>query len=119
MNVTFSPPAMSATGRHAINLEIEYLRAIAVLLVVFAHADALFPQSGIGQWTGVDLFFCISGYVITRSFQEYFDEAIAEGRWWAAARAFWVRRIFRLAPSAWLWLAVMVFCSWGFNSTGW
>ena len=105
MNVTFSPPAMSATGRHAINLEIEYLRAIAVLLVVFAHADVIFPRSGIGQWTGVDLFFCISGYVITRSFERYFDDAIAEGRWWAAARAFWVRRIFRLAPSAWLWLA--------------
>ncbi|MET0677459.1 MAG: acyltransferase [Bradyrhizobium sp.] len=119
MNDSIAPPARSATGRHAINLEIEYLRAIAVLLVVFAHADIMFPRSGIGQWTGVDLFFCISGYVITRSFQDYFDEAIAEGRWWAATRAFWVRRIFRLAPSAWLWLAVMVLCSWGFNQTGW
>jgi peptidoglycan/LPS O-acetylase OafA/YrhL len=105
--------------RPGINLEIEYLRAVAVLLVVLAHAEAIFPATGIGQWTGVDLFFCISGYVISRSFEPFFDKHIAEGRWWAAARAFWVRRIFRLAPSAWLWLSVMVFCSWGFNQSGW
>ncbi|MEA2772252.1 MAG: hypothetical protein QOD93_5214 [Acetobacteraceae bacterium] len=111
-------PSRPGSARHGINLEIEYLRAIAVLIVVLAHADALFPASGLGQWTGVDLFFCISGYVISRAFEPFFDKHIAEGRWWAAARAFWVRRAFRLAPSAWLWLSVMVFCSWGFNRAG-
>jgi peptidoglycan/LPS O-acetylase OafA/YrhL len=115
MHQTIQPPARI---RHDINLEIEYLRAIAVLLVVMAHADAMFPRSGIGQWTGVDLFFCISGFVISRAFEPFFDKHIAEGRWWAAARAFWIRRIFRLAPSAWTWLAVMVFCSWAFNRSG-
>jgi hypothetical protein len=39
-----------------INLEIEYLRAVAVLLVVFVHVGVLFPRLGLGQWTGVDLF---------------------------------------------------------------
>jgi peptidoglycan/LPS O-acetylase OafA/YrhL len=103
---------------HSINLEIEYLRAVAVLMVVLVHANSMFPPSGLGQWTGVDLFFCISGYVISRAFEPFFDKHIAEGRWWAAARAFWVRRAFRLAPSAWLWLGVMVSCSWAFNQSG-
>jgi peptidoglycan/LPS O-acetylase OafA/YrhL len=101
-----------------INLEIEYLRAVAVLLVVFAHAAVLFPDLEIGQWTGVDLFFCISGYVISRSFEQSFDHAIEDGRWYSAALAFWVRRLFRLTPSAWLWLAINVFGSWAYNSSG-
>lgn len=101
--------------RSAINLEIEYLRAVAVLLVIFAHLDALFPGLGLGQWTGVDLFFCISGYVISRSYQQVFDRSIAEGRWKTAALAFWIRRFFRLTPSAWFWLTVMVICSFIFN----
>ena len=110
-------PARPASS-HGINLEIEYLRAIAVLLVILAHADEMFPRSGLGQWTGVDLFFCISGYVISRAFEPYLGRYIAEGRWWAANRAFWVRRFFRLAPSAWLWIGVMVFCSWALNRSG-
>jgi peptidoglycan/LPS O-acetylase OafA/YrhL len=75
--------------RPGINLEIEYLRAVAVLLVVLVHAEIMFPATGIGQWTGADLFFCISGYVISRSFEPFFDKHIAEARWWVAARAFW------------------------------
>lgn len=107
--------------RSGINFEIEYLRAVAVLLVVFGHIDALFPdfpRLKIGAWTGVDLFFCISGYVISRSYESVFDRYIEEGRWGTAARAFWIRRIFRLAPSAWLWLGIGIFLSWGFNSSG-
>src|SRR5262249_36156285 len=38
--------------------------------------------------------------------------------WWDAARAFWIRRIFRLVPSAWLWLFIFVACSWAFNESG-
>src|SRR5258708_3956008 len=117
MNENVSPAAISI--KPGINLEIEYLRAVAVLLVVLVHSENFFPPSGVGQWTGVDLFFCISGYVISRAFQPYFDCYIAEGRWWDAAKAFWVRRLFRLAPSAWLWLAIAVLCSWGFNQSGW
>lgn len=116
MNERVPLPAVAVRPR--INLEIEYLRAVAVLMVIFAHADDMFPRSGIGQWTGVDLFFCISGYVISRAFEPHFDRYIADGRWWDATRAFWIRRFFRLTPSAWLWLSVMVFCSWAFNQSG-
>jgi peptidoglycan/LPS O-acetylase OafA/YrhL len=105
-----------------INVEIEYLRAVAIILVVVLHAGEFLrwkPVSYFGAGTGVDLFFCISGFVISRSFQPFLDQHRADGTWWAAVRAFWVRRIFRLVPSAWLWLLIAVGCSWAFNHTGW
>jgi peptidoglycan/LPS O-acetylase OafA/YrhL len=125
---------MSAPAR--INQEIECLRAVAVLLVVYDHLPALFhwgpfvpPTYGadpdviralriFAGWTGVDLFFCISGYVISLSFVELFDRLKAEGRGWTATKAFWIRRAFRILPSAWLWLAVMIACSAWFNQSG-
>jgi peptidoglycan/LPS O-acetylase OafA/YrhL len=112
--------AQRASERHSrVNLEIEYLRAIAVLLVVFVHLGALFPELALGQWTGVDLFFCISGYVISRRYELSFEKGMAEGRWRAVALAFWVRRIFRLTPSAWFWLLINILCAWKFNSQAW
>ncbi|MGF6592027.1 acyltransferase family protein [Pseudomonas sp. 2835] len=42
--------------------QIDGLRAIAVLLVVFAHVGVSFLQGG---YIGVDVFFVISGYLIT------------------------------------------------------
>lgn len=109
---------MSAKPGSEKNIEIEYLRAIAVMLVVFVHIPVLFPGVDLGQWTGVDLFFCISGYVISRAYYESFDKAIAEGRWWVTAKAFWVRRLMRLSPAAWLWISMNVICSALWNSSG-
>ena len=120
------PPTFAASrlSPHSgtINLEIEYLRAIAILLVVTLHAAPFLELKSlnyIGASTGVDLFFCISGYVIWRSFQPFLDRHRYDGQWWSAARAFWVRRIFRLVPSAWLWLSISIACSWAFNRSGW
>ncbi len=58
------------------NLDLEFLRAMAILMTVFQHAEVLvfWPGSwhqrlrhSVGLWTGVDLFFCISGYIITHT----------------------------------------------------
>lgn len=77
--------------------DIQGLRAVAVLLVVAFHAGLPFP----GGFVGVDVFFVISGYVITnmllREWHEYGH--IRLGR-------FWRRRFFRLTPALALMIAV-------------
>src|SRR5687768_15310997 len=89
--------------------DIEVLRAIAVLFVVFQHLPDLFPwtlpslsrlQAFIGGSFGVDLFFAVSGFVIARDLVPRLLGA-ADG---SAARrimlSFWVRRMWRLWPAA-------------------
>ncbi len=113
-----------SSGRNA---EIESLRAVAVLMTCLTHVTALLPFHAESlkpffqvfmPWSGVDLFFCISGYVVSRSFVDLLDRKHGEGQFWRAAQAFWIRRFYRLTPSAWLWVAVGIFCSVFFNSTG-
>ena len=71
-------------------LDIQGLRAVAVLLVVAFHTGLPIP----GGFVGVDVFFVISGYVITNML---FREWDAHGR--ISLRRFWRRRFFRLAPA--------------------
>jgi len=70
--------------------DIDGLRAIAVLLVVLNHAG--FAAFG-GGYIGVDVFFVISGYLITRKTAP----DIAQGRFSFAD--FYLRRVRRLLPA--------------------
>jgi peptidoglycan/LPS O-acetylase OafA/YrhL len=76
-------------------LDIQGLRAFAVLGVVAYHAGLHVP----GGFTGVDVFFVISGFVITAMLRREHDE---RGR--IDFRAFYLRRFKRLTPA----LAVVV-----------
>jgi peptidoglycan/LPS O-acetylase OafA/YrhL len=76
--------------------EIDGLRAVAMTAVV-AHHCGLAPFG----WTGVWLFFVISGYVISRNFLA--REYIAED-WRHEYRNFMVRRFFRIVPVYWLYI---------------
>lgn len=77
--------------------EIDGLRAIAVLAVLFCHARfALFS----GGFTGVDIFFVISGYVVTKSILK------DQGRHHFVLTDFYARRLKRLMPSLYCMLLV-------------
>lgn len=108
--------------------DIEILRAIAVLGVVFHHAFYnLFPwktpeiqafREQFQFWWGVDLFFAISGFVIARDLLPRLSQATQNGHFWRAAGGFWIRRAGRLLPSAWLWLALPLLAVVLFNQSG-
>lgn len=92
------------------NEEIEVLRACAIIMVFFHHLHGLYTWSVPGWekvtgglWSGVDLFFCISGFVIAKAFMSEMM-ALRGNEFWSAAGAFWIRRVYRLTPSAWLWI---------------
>lgn len=82
--------------------EVDGIRAIAVLLVMFCHAKLLGLSGG---FIGVDVFFVISGYVVTLAIVRQ-QEA---GRF--ALMDFYARRLRRLLPPLYVVsLATLIFC---------
>jgi peptidoglycan/LPS O-acetylase OafA/YrhL len=85
--------------------DIDGLRAIAVLCVLVFHA---FPSALPGGFVGVDVFFVISGYLITRVIQK----ELRHDRF--RFRDFYARRVQRIFPSL---LVVLLAClSFGWTS---
>ncbi|QTX05277.1 acyltransferase family protein [Agromyces archimandritae] len=91
------PGSTEPTPARSFRPEIQALRAVAVLLVLVYH---LWPNRLTGGFIGVDVFFVISGYLIT-------------GHLWSSAShgrlglvGFYARRIRRLAPASLLVLLV-------------
>lgn len=78
--------------------EVQALRALAVLLVIAFHAS---PGAVPGGYVGVDVFFAISGLLITSALLREGDR-----RDTVSLRNFWARRVRRLLPAALLVLAV-------------
>ena len=111
------------------NYEIETLRAVAILFVVFQHsfnyltfwippwAQTFGTFFSFGQ-AGVDIFFAVSGYVIAKSFLPDLDQAHSRLDMWRTMIAFWIKRIFRLWPTVALWVLIDVVLSWQFNKSG-
>ena len=85
------------------NKQLDFLRGVAVILVLFRHhwvgIDAL---QHIG-WAGVDLFFVLSGFLVSGLlFKEYKDFGdVSRGR-------FLVRRAFKIYPLFYVSLLIMV-----------
>lgn len=81
---------ISEIKRISFRSDINGLRAIAVLSVVFYHAD--FPIFK-GGWLGVDIFFVISGYLISNIIISELNESKF------SFRNFFLRRIKRILPA--------------------
>ncbi|GAA4319054.1 acyltransferase [Flaviaesturariibacter amylovorans] len=86
---------------------LDHLRALAILLVFFCHYAGLFPHPAwldgapaIG-WTGVDLFFVLSGYLIAGGL---FSELQRSGT--VRLGRFYARRSLRILPAFFVVLAV-------------
>jgi peptidoglycan/LPS O-acetylase OafA/YrhL len=108
------------------NLEIEVLRCFAVVFVICGHSHNLMPwhdglaNTSVGFWTGVDVFLCISGFVITKAFSDAIRRAAQAGRraWLDEVTRFLVRRAFRLLPASLFWIVVAYLVSHFFNRSG-
>ncbi|MCY1635507.1 acyltransferase family protein [Marinifilum sp. D737] len=83
---------------------LDHLRAIAIILVMIFHygrgiPDWLEPIKRIG-WTGVDLFFVLSGYLIGFQLLKEF-----KGNSKINLKRFYMKRLFRIVPA---YLAVLI-----------
>ena len=85
-------PRVSAPRPSALRGDIEGLRAIAVLMVLAFHVGL---PGWSGGFAGVDVFFVISGYLIT---SQLVREAQRDGR--VSLVRFYARRARRLLPAA-------------------
>ena len=83
--------------------DIDGLRAISVLAVLFFHAGLPFLPGG---FVGVDVFFVISGFLITKLLAEEFERTKDVN-----FLDFWARRVRRLAPALLLVLVVVLLSS--------
>jgi len=108
--------------------DIEALRAIAVLMTMLGHirfmlkwdnANLIALDTYVSLWSGVDLFFAISGFVIARDLIQRYDRCSTNEAFWRETLAFWLRRVYRIWPTAWLWAALLVVCGLAFQSHYW
>ncbi len=84
-------------GRFVYNPALDGLRGLAVAVVVLYHTGILR-----GGWIGVEIFFVLSGYLITSLLCSEFDRT---GR--ISLREFWKRRARRLLPAMFMLLGVV------------
>ena len=87
------------TSSHRIRKEIQFLRAVAVILVVLSHLGiGMFS----GGFVGVDMFFVVSGFVIGLTMV---NEQVTTGK--VSFRRFFERRFFRIFPPLSFMVAAM------------
>lgn len=90
------------------NSEINRLRGIAIYMVVFEHLGFrghffLGVRKYFWGNSGVDLFFVISGYIISVTLAESLKK---HSSYLTTIRIFWIKRFWRIFPLAFLWICL-------------
>lgn len=109
------------------NPEIERLRAVAVIMTTVAHGmfSSFLPLFMVNSFTGVDIFFVISGFVVTLSLLKTFPKLnknqslstkIAKSA--VFLKTFYLKRAFRILPLAIFWLFTYLLLSIVFKKIG-
>jgi peptidoglycan/LPS O-acetylase OafA/YrhL len=83
--------------------ELDGIRGIAILMVMVFHSNLAILKGG---FIGVDIFFVLSGFLITTLLLEEFNESNA-----IALKEFYFRRFLRLAPALFLLLSAVAIIS--------
>ncbi|WP_246117263.1 acyltransferase family protein [Cellulomonas composti] len=91
ITATRTPPSAPPRAAGATRRDIQVLRAVAVAAVVVFH---LWPAALPGGYVGVDVFFVVSGFLITSHLLRTPPTSLR------ALAAFWARRVRRLLPAA-------------------
>ncbi|GAA3542816.1 acyltransferase [Aeromicrobium flavum] len=108
-NLRTAPPAAAPSPRGrkpkgpSVRTDIQALRALAVSVVVAFH---LWPERVPGGYVGVDVFFVISGFLITLHLVQKPPTSLA------GLGSFWARRVRRLIPAAAIVLVATTAASW-------
>ncbi|MFE3515612.1 acyltransferase family protein [Streptomyces sp. NPDC059166] len=102
------PVSAHPVPKHSPRADIQGLRALAVTMVVLSHAG-VGPVAG--GYAGVDVFFVVSGFLIT---SQLLRELSATGR--MSVGGFYARRALRLLPAATVVIVVTLAGSWLFLS---
>ena len=89
--VAASAPVSASLSPDVYRADVDGLRAVAVIAVIVFHFNANWLPGG---FVGVDIFFVISGFVVTGSLMREPSDSMA-----AFLGAFYLRRIKRLAPA--------------------
>lgn len=115
MSIKIDPPMLLSARRDRATTrvirkfrpDIEGLRAVAVTLVVLSHLGLGSP----GGYVGVDVFFVISGFLITRQLGAELDRTDR-----ISFRGFYARRVRRILPAATVVMVGTVLACWKWDS---
>jgi len=85
------------------NLDIQVLIAVAIIITLVAHIGVLTKKHELlsamhihfEYWTGVDMFFCISGFVITNSLLRQYSESEDIHQKVKNIRNFWIKIFYK------------------------
>ena len=108
--------------------EVDTLRAVATIFTILAHLAFMTTPPDVsyvkfvntsGQfWSGVELFFVVSGFVVSRQLWPQIDAAATTKNLAGVLKSFFIRRAFRILPLAILWATIVLAASHFHNASG-